>query len=178
MTEFEDEYSASIDMPDKARATQGAHLNLDDTLTQLSPADPICLSAKATVHEAVQRMLARRQAGVLVVDEADHLIGIFTERDVLLRVIGKDLDVHRTPLGSVMTPNPEALSLGDRVAYALNCMSVAGYRTIPVVDADHRPIGVVTVTDVVRWLADLFPEAILNLPPGDRMKRPSEVDSG
>ena len=175
MTEFEDEYSASIDEP---RALPPPQLDLDDMLTQLSPADPICLPATATVHDAVQRMLARRQAGVLVVDGAGRLAGIFTERDVLLRVIAKDLDVRATALGAVMTPNPEALSREDRVAYALHCMSVAGYRTIPIVDAEGRPVGIVTVTDVVRWLADLFPEAVLNLPPGDRLKRPTDVDAG
>jgi CBS domain-containing protein len=176
MTEFEDEYSASLD--EDRRGAEHPQLDLDDTLVQLSPADPICLPATASVHDAVQRMLARRQAGVLVVDEAGRLAGIFTERDVLLRVIARDLDVRRTLLGAVMTPNPEALSRDDRVAYALHCMSVAGYRTIPIVDAERHPVGIVTVTDVVRWLADLFPEAVLNLPPGDRLKRPSDVDAG
>jgi CBS domain-containing protein len=57
-------------------------------------------------------------------------------------------------------------------------MSVAGYRTIPLVDAEGRPIGVVTVSDVVRWLAGLFPEAVLNLRPGDVLKHPHEVDAG
>jgi CBS domain-containing protein len=176
MTEFEDEYSASLE--DSARDDDHPRLDLDDTLLQLAPADPICLPASASVRDAVQRMLARRQAGVLVVDEAGRLVGIFTERDVLLRVIARDLDVGRTLLGAVMTPNPEALSRDARVAYALHCMSVAGYRTIPIVDAERHPVGIVTVTDVVRWLADLFPEAVLNLPPGDRLKRPSDVDAG
>jgi CBS domain-containing protein len=77
-----------------------------------------------------------------------------------------------------MTPNPEALAARDRIAYAVHCMSVAGYRTVPLVDADRRPIGVVTVSDVIRWLAQLFPEAVLNLPPGDVLKRPQEMDAG
>ena len=51
-------------------------------------------------------------------------------------------------------------------------MSVAGYRTIPLVDAERRPIGIVTVTNIIKWLAHLFPEAVLNLPPGDTIKRP------
>ncbi|PYM09256.1 MAG: hypothetical protein DMD82_00785 [Candidatus Rokuibacteriota bacterium] len=77
-----------------------------------------------------------------------------------------------------MTRDPEALSPRDRVAYALNRMSVAGYRTIPLIDADKRPIGVATVTDFIRWLVDLFPEAVLNIRPGDEIKRPHEVDAG
>jgi CBS domain-containing protein len=77
-----------------------------------------------------------------------------------------------------MTPNPDALKARDRIAYAVHSMSVAGYRTVPLVDADRRPIGVVTVSDIIRWLSQLFPEAVLNLPPGDALKRPHEIDSG
>jgi CBS domain-containing protein len=169
--EFEDEYSATIDddlrKTDDLRETSGALLN--DTIAALSPAEPICLSETATDHEA---------AGVLVTDAHGRLAGIFTERDVLTRVVGRDLDARQTPLSEVMTRDPEALTASDRVAYAIHCMSVAGYRTIPLVDGEGRPIGVVTVSDVVRWLASLFPEAVLNLRPGDALKHPHEVDAG
>jgi CBS domain-containing protein len=57
-------------------------------------------------------------------------------------------------------------------------MSVAGYRTVPLVDAGHRPVGVVTVSDVIRWLAHLFPEAVLNLPPREALKNPHAIDAG
>jgi CBS domain-containing protein len=77
-----------------------------------------------------------------------------------------------------MTRDPDALTLNHRVAYAVHSMSVAGYRTIPLVDTARRPIGVVTVTDFIRWVSDLFPEAVLNLPPGDALKRPSQIDAG
>ena len=178
--EFEDEYSATIDDDlhdtDDLRETRGALLN--DTIAVLSPAEPICLSETATVHEAVQTMLARRQAGVLITDPSGRLTGIFTERDVLTRVVGKDLDARRTPLAGVMTRDPEALTARDRVAYAVHCMGVAGYRTIPLVDPGGRPIGVVTVNDVICWLAALFPEEVLNLRPGDALKHPQDVDAG
>jgi CBS domain-containing protein len=150
----------------------------DDTITMLGPAEPICLRATATVAEAIERMLARRQAGILVVDGEGRLVGIFTERDVLTRVAGRGRDPRQTTLGEVMTPDPDALMTGDRVAYAVHSMSVAGYRTVPLVDADRKPIGVVTVNDVIRWLAGLFPEAVLNLPPGDTLKRPHQIDAG
>ena len=178
--EFEDEYSATIDddlSGPEALGEAGRALTTD-TIAVLSPAEPICLSEAATVHEAVQTMLARRQAGVVITDAVGRLVGIFTERDVLTRVVGKSLDARRTPLSAVMTRNPEALTARDRVAYAVHCMSVAGYRTIPLVDPEGRPIGIVTVSDVVRWLANLFPEAVLNLRPGDTIKHPQDVDAG
>ena len=171
----DDDYSSSGDPED--RAIGPAVFN--DTVEVLTPAEPICLRETATVGEAAQRMLQARQAAVLVVDARGKLTGIFTERDLLTRVVGRGLDPKSTALTTVMTPNPEVLALRDRVAYAVHCMSVAGYRTVPLVDADGKPVGIVTVSDVIRWLADLFPTTVLNLPPGgDTLKRPGQVDSG
>ena len=163
-------------LDDELQEIRGAFLN--DTIAALDPAEPICLEETATVADAIARMLERRQAGVLIVDEDGRLTGIFTERDVLTRVAGAARDVAATVLHDVMTPNPEALSATDRIAYAVHSMSVAGYRTVPLVDADRRPVGVVTVSDVIRWLAHLYPEAVLNLPPGDVLKNPHAIDAG
>jgi CBS domain-containing protein len=174
MSDAEDEYSETIDTD--LRAIRGALF--DDTLAVLSPPDPVCVPESVTVKVAVDAMLARRQAGVLVVDGSGKLAGIFTERDVLMRVVGRNQDPSRTPIGAVMTRNPEALRMRDRVAQALHCMSVSGYRTVPIVDDAGRPVGVITATDAMRWLADLFPEAVLNLPPGDRTKNPHVIDAG
>jgi CBS domain-containing protein len=163
-------------LDDELQEIRGAFLN--DTIAALEPAEPICLEETATVADAIARMLDRRQAGVLIVDDDGRLTGIFTERDVLTRVAGATRDPARTVLHDVMTPNPEALAATDRIAYAVQSMSVAGYRTVPLVDADRRPVGVVTVSDVIRWLAHLYPEAVLNLPPGDVLKNPHAIDAG
>jgi CBS domain-containing protein len=161
---------------DELREIRGAFLN--DTIATLEPAEPICLPETAAVDDAIARMLERRQAGVLIVDDGGRLTGIFTERDVLTRVAGAGRDPRRTLLRDVMTPNPEALTAGDRIAYAVHSMSVAGFRTVPLVDGERRPVGVVTVSDVIRWLVHLYPEAVLNLPPGDALKNPHAIDAG
>ena len=171
----DDDYSSSGDPEERAISPAV----FDDTVDVLVPAAPICLRDSATVTDAAQRMLHARQAAVLIVDAGGRLAGIFTERDLLTRVVGRGLDPKATALANVMTRNPEVLSLSDRVAYAVHCMSVAGYRTVPLVDALQKPVGIVTVSDVIRWLAGLFPATLLNLPPGgDKLKRPGQVDSG
>lgn len=174
MSEFEDEYSESIE--NEFQKLQGALLN--DAVNLLTPSEPIRLLATATVHEAITKMLANRRAAVVIVDAEGRLIGIFTERDVLTRVVGQARNVQGTTLAEVMTRDPEALHPQDRICYALNRMNNAGYRTVPLVDAERRPIGIVTVTDVVKWLAEIFPEAVLNLRPRDEIKRPLQVDAG
>ncbi|HET7876360.1 MAG TPA: CBS domain-containing protein [Methylomirabilota bacterium] len=174
MSEFDDEYSAAL--AGELKEIRGALFN--DTIRVLEPDQPVAVTEDATVKDAVARMMATHRAAVLIVDRDGRLAGIFTERDVLTRVVGAGLDPARTTMGQVMTRQPEALSVGDRVAFAVNRMSVAGYRTIPLVDAERRPVGIVTVAHFIKWMADLFPEAVLNLPPGDALKRPSEVDAG
>jgi len=174
MSEFQDEYSESVEV--EFRKLEGALLN--DAVNLLAPSEPICLPATATVHEAITKMLANRRAAVVIVDGDGRLIGIFTERDVLTRVVGQSRDVQGTTLAEVMTRDPEALSPQDRICFAVNRMNNAGYRTVPLVDAERRPIGIVTVSDVVKWLAEIFPEAVLNLRPGDEIKRPLQVDAG
>jgi len=174
LSEFQDEYSEALAAD--LRKLEGALF--DDTVKLLAPSEPLRFSPGATVQEAIAAMVANRRAAVVIVDADGRLVGIFNERDVLTRVVGQSRDPSRMTLGEAMTPNPEVLAPTDRVCYAINRMTSAGYRTIPLVDAAHRPIGVVTVHDVVRWLADVFPEALLNLRPGDQLKRPADVDAG
>src|SRR3954447_23749436 len=64
-----------------------------------------------------------------------------------------------------MTRDPESLRADDRIVWALNLMHVGGYRHVPLVDPQNRPVGVISVKDIVSFLVELFPAAVLNLPP-------------
>ena len=173
-SEFEDTY----DLPPAGHIETFTSDLLEVTLEVLKLRKPVCASVDDILDGVIAGMAERNQ-GCVLITEGEALAGIFTERDLLTRVVGRGLDPKGTALSDVMTPNPEVLSLRDRVAYAVHCMSVAGYRTVPLVDAQHKPVGIVTVSDVIRWLASLFPATVLNLPPGgDRLKRPGQVDSG
>lgn len=131
-------------------------------LATLRPA--ICLSPKSTVRSAIERMNGGG-VGCVLVEQEGQLAGIFTERDVLTKIVGTTLDIDRTLVEAVMTRDPEALSVDDRVSYALNKMSVGGFRHIPLVDDDGHPLGVVSMRNVVDYMVDLFRTEVLNLPP-------------
>jgi CBS domain-containing protein len=172
--EYDDEYSESLNT--EFRKLEGALLS--DTVRLLAPSEPIKCRVDTTVHDAISEMADKRRAAVVIVDEGGRLIGIFTERDLLRRVAVPGRDPRRTLLREVMTTEPEALGPDDLIAYAVNRLHHASYRTIPLVDAERRPIGIMTVNDIVQWLAEHFPEAVLNRRPGDRLKRPHEIDAG
>jgi CBS domain-containing protein len=174
MSEFEDEYSESLES--EFKELEGALLA--DTVRLLAPSEPLQLSPDHSVARAIQAMVQNRRAAVVIVDDGGRLIGIFTERDVLTRVMGAGRVARDTLLRDVMTPEPESLQPGDRICYAINRMHAGGFRSLPLVDDAHRPIGIITVNDVVRWLAEIFPEAVLNLRPGDKLKNPAQIDAG
>jgi signal-transduction protein with cAMP-binding, CBS, and nucleotidyltransferase domain len=137
---------------------------------------PVQVKTSTAVADAVAAMNANR-IGCLLVTDNGKTVGIFTERDVLTRVIYKD-ESRMLTVGDVMTPNPESLSVGDTIAYALNKMSVGGYRHIPINDETGMPIGVLSVRDIVDFLVELFPESVLNLPPRPDLGIPQSVDGG
>jgi CBS domain-containing protein len=113
-----------------------------------------------------------------VVDDGGKLVGIFSERDAVTRVVGKDLDVNKTKVGDVMTSNPEALTPDHKICYALNRMAARGFRNIPIVDPDGRPVGIVFTRHFVKFIVSLFPEAVLNLPPEPGLKHPEAAEAG
>ena len=90
----------------------------------LQPRTPLSLPPSATVADAV-RMMREHRVGCLLVVASDRLVGIITERDLLLKLEQGDLD---RPVSHLMTPDPEVLGLADPIAYALNKMSVGGFR--------------------------------------------------
>ena len=140
---------------------------LREPLTVLPAQRPITLSPDDTVTDAIRTMQREHRGCILVTDDGSarsKLTGIFTERDVLFRIVDRGRNPASLPVGEVMTPDPETLSVHSTVAYVLNKMSVGGFRHVPVVDDDHRPYGVISVRDVVAFLVDAFPREVLNLP--------------
>lgn len=105
---------------------------------------------------------------VFVTDADGRLLGVLTERDVFGRLVGPDVaagvDVD-TGVESFMTTDPHTLRLDQTVGDALVLMQERMYRNVPVVDEEHRLIGVVRQVDILKFLAEAFPEELLNLPP-------------
>lgn len=145
-------------------------------ISDLALRAPILVDASDTVAAAVEAM-NDHHIGCVLVQRQGRLVGIFTERDVLTRVVFR-LDGHAVQVGAVMTRDPETLEATETLAFALNKMSVAGYRHIPIVDAEDHPVGVLSVRDIVDYLVEQFPGDVLNLPPSPRMGIAESVDGG
>lgn len=141
---------------------------LKEPLEILPARQPLVFSASATVREAMHEMQEERRGCVLITQDGTphtRLVGIFTERDILYRIVDRGRDPAALPLGEVMTRDPEWVRQGASVAWVLNHMAVGGFRHVPVLDASGCPVCVISVRDVVQLLVESFPREVLNLPP-------------
>jgi CBS domain-containing protein len=108
--------------------------------------DPLTLSTATTVKHACQCMRERRVGAVLVTDKERHLLGIFTGRDAVCRVLAEGKDPARTRLSEVMTRDPDTMPPGKAAIEALRMMQDGGYRHVPIVD-DRKVVGVASRGD-------------------------------
>lgn len=127
---------------------------------------PLVFSRHDSTTDAMRQMQAEHRGCVLISYDgtpASPLTGIFTERDVLFRIVDRGRNPATLPLGEVMTPDPECVLVNQPIGAVLHMMSVGGFRHIPVVDEERRPVFVASVKDVVQFLVDAFPREILTL---------------
>jgi CBS domain-containing protein len=96
----------------------------------------------ATTVSSAARLMADKNVGAVMIVESGQLIGIFTERDAVFRVIALGRDAENTPLSAVMTPAPKTLDPGKSYGHALVLMQENGFRHVPVIE-NGRLIGVV-----------------------------------
>jgi predicted transcriptional regulator len=116
------------------------------------------------VTDAVRAMQKEHRGVVLITEDGTdqtRVVGIFTERDVLFRIIDGGRNPATIPLEQVMTTDPDSLADDGTVADVLRLMSVGGFRHVPIVDERGRPVGVVSVRDVVDLLVEAFPSEIV-----------------
>lgn len=143
---------------------------LEDRVSVLRQRQAVTLSPRTTVDEAMQAMLEHNTGAVLIVDEAGHLLGIFSERDLLARVAGPVVDALgpegqaantlsapvscNQPVSEFMTPNPETVRPSDTLAFVLQKMDAGGYRHLPV-EEPGQPLRMISVRDMLHHITRL-----------------------
>jgi CBS domain-containing protein len=136
---------------------------LIDSVSRLRPKGPISITPGQTIREAVE-LMRKERVGCLLVCEGNCLAGVFTERDLLRRVLAVRLSLD-TPVSECMTSTPEVVDQRESVSAALRRMEEGGYRHLPVVAQDGKPTGILSVKRIVHYVVEHFPQAVYNLPP-------------
>ncbi len=144
-----------------------------DSVSRLELSPPVTAESATLVAAAVERMREHR-CGCLLVTENGQLVGIFTERDLLVRLLapGRSLD---TPLHAVMTTPVVTVEAATPIQTAIQRMQQGGYRHLPVVDGAGRPVGILSARHLLRYIVEHFPAVIFNQPP-DPKQFPAEPE--
>lgn len=126
---------------------------MEDPVSALQPKRPVTVTPTTTVGEVIRIML-EHDIGVVLVVDAGELVGIFSERDVVLRVAGQHGNYATLPVGQFMTPDPETVTATDTLAFALGKMDTHDFRHLAILEDDH-PAGVISVRDLLRHIVRL-----------------------
>jgi CBS domain-containing protein len=158
----------AIPTAEKAGSRARAKL-VDEPLTSVVRRDPIVVAQGTPLAACIEAIRSSGVGDSAIVTDADgRLLGVLTERDIFARLVGADVGASvdlTAPVDGYMNRAPHTLHLYQPIRAALELMETGSYRNIPLVDEDGRLVGIVRPQDILRYLAESFPEGLLNLPP-------------
>ena len=144
----------------KAWSAQEIQISLKDLMRPIVTIDINC-----STNEAIDLLLAHKIGAAPVVDNG-MLRGIFSERDVLNKILNKQVgDLDHISVEEFMIADPQTAQPEDSLNVAILYMAQGGYRHVPIVDTENRPVGMVSIRDVISYLVEEFPQEVLTLPP-------------
>lgn len=147
----------------KTTASQNAR---QDRVSLMETDDYVCIQPSTPLAEAIE-VMKQDEGGCAIVCAADgRVVGIFTERDLLTKIAGQHVD-QNAPVRNWMSPVVTTLSPEATIGDAVTLMNDRGYRNIPLVK-DDKLVGSISVFDVIRYLAESYPQSTMNLPPNSR----------
>ena len=124
---------------------------------------PVTVAPDMPLDQALASMRSGGGEALLIVDKG-RLVGILTERDVLIRILGQDVDGTR-PVSDLMSAEPHTLNAEATLLEAMTAMESGHYRNLPLIDDAGQVMGMLRQQDLLEYVAEAFPQEILNLPP-------------
>ena len=134
------------------------------TVGELSPRPHARVDVGDAMWKVVSEMKTKGRGAVLVEDDG-ALVGIFTERDLLNRIDYSDALWSHVVVRDVMTPHPMVVRSDDSLNEALRRLIQGHRRHLPVVDDRGHVLGLISIRDILSYIAERFPEDMMNLPP-------------
>ena len=170
--ELDEEIRIIEEREEEEEPNLGFAISINEPIEKMNYRDPVLVIKDIKIIEAINLFNDKDVGCVLVIEkESKKLIGIFTERDVIRKIIINHVDIHKETIEKYMTKKPDALYLTNPITYALNRMTAGGYRHVPLVDENNCPVGFISIRDIVDHLADYYSNKILNLPPSSHSRQ-------
>lgn len=133
-----------------------------DKVSLMQTDDFVCIEPTTPLSAAIEAM-KKDEGGCAIVCEGERVVGIFTERDLLTKVVGNDVDMQ-APVSNWMSPAVSTLTPDATIGDAVSLMNDKSFRNIPLVK-DGKLVGSISVFDVIFYLAESYPKETMNLPP-------------
>ena len=134
-----------------------------DPISALGLQPPVTVSINASVGAALNAVQQHGQGYVLIVEDGRPR-GIMSQREVLMKIVARDVK-YESNVMEYVSKIPVTLTGTERISRAIKVMIAEGVDNIPIVDSNGRATGVLRAVDVIHFLAEAFPEQLLNLPP-------------
>lgn len=134
-----------------------------DPISALGLPAPVAVATDATVGAALAAVQKNAQGYVLIVDEGRPR-GIMSEHEVLMKIVARDVKYDSNVM-EFASRIPVTLTGTETIARAIKLMIAEGVENIPIVDSRGKASAVLRSVDVINFLAEAFPEQLLNLPP-------------
>jgi CBS domain-containing protein len=158
------EQSASEEIPAVAIAkTASSRKARLDRVSSMETEDFVCITPATPLFSAIEAMKQDEGGCAIVCAEDGSVVGIFTERDLLTKIVGQGTDLN-APVSNWMSPVVATLTPEATIGDAVSIMNDKGYRNVPLVK-NGKLVGSISVFDVIGYLAESYTETTMNLPP-------------
>jgi CBS domain-containing protein len=158
----EDQKTEELDLRKRGSQRKETTRARDQKVRVLPTDDYVAVSPFTPLSQAIEAM-RNDEGGCVIVSDDGRVAGIFTERDLLTKIVGQDIDLE-TPISKWMQPAVETLSTQATVGDAVKLMNDRSFRNIPLVK-NGELVGSVSVFDIITYLAECYPKTTMNLPP-------------
>ncbi len=146
---------SDMGVPESSAKGLAARL-INESVMELKPDRGLTMLPESTVSEVTQSMIDQHTSGVMIMYH-DELVGIFTERDFLMKIANRYDELRQEPIRKFMSPLPEAIQSTESIAQGLNLMAVKNYRHVPIMQ-DNKPVAMVRTRDVLGFIAQHCPK--------------------
>lgn len=134
----------------------------DQRVSVLPTDDYVAVSPYTPLSQAIEAM-KDDEGGCVIISNDGRVAGIFTERDLLMKILGEQVDLE-SPISQWMQPVVETLSSEATIGDAVRLMNEKGFRNVPLVKKGEL-VGSISVFDIITYLAECYPKETMNLPP-------------
>jgi len=162
--ELNDELNQMYGKESEAENKIAKAIKLTDNISSIGIKEAILKDEEASIQSVIESMQTTHSSCIIIINN-DKITGIFTERDVVTKIVSKNVDIKNEKICNYMTNNPETLQPDDSIAFALNKMTDGGFRHIPIVSSDSKDIYIISMQDIINSISNYYFDDIVNLPP-------------